>query len=232
MSGGRARAKRKRRAAASAASGTAAPPSIAQSVRRRRASVAPQLSRIAGAPKGRREDAMRRCRVVRFWPRSLAAVAGSRGPAPGAAPTRRRSRSSCITAFSAVSSVRTTSSWRPGRARSKRIRTAASASIFFRRCSSAARRRSFSIRPATASSISSGRRRAARRAASPRIEIFELPFVSSRRALVNSKAIQDFAAANLQDEFREVHPICFSCRDRGVVHTARSRSNRSRTSKV
>ena len=40
----------------------------------------------------------------------------------------------------------------------------------------------------------------------------------SRRALVSSKALQDFAAANLKDEFREVHPICFSCSDRGVVH--------------
>jgi TRAP-type C4-dicarboxylate transport system substrate-binding protein len=55
-----------------------------------------------------------------------------------------------------------------------------------------------------------------------KIEAFELPFLLSRRALVNSRAIEDFAAANLQDEFREVHPICFSCRDHGVVHTARA----------
>ena len=53
-------------------------------------------------------------------------------------------------------------------------------------------------------------------------ETFELPFVLSRRALVNSRAIEDFAATHLQDEFREVHPICFSCRDHGVVHTARA----------
>ena len=55
-----------------------------------------------------------------------------------------------------------------------------------------------------------------------RIEAFELPFLPSRRALVNSKALQDFAAANLRDEFREVHPICFSCRDHSVVHTNRA----------
>jgi TRAP-type transport system periplasmic protein len=55
----------------------------------------------------------------------------------------------------------------------------------------------------------------------PKIELFELPFVPSRRALVNSKAIQDYAQDNLIDEFREVHPICFSCSDRGVVHTNR-----------
>jgi TRAP-type transport system periplasmic protein len=56
----------------------------------------------------------------------------------------------------------------------------------------------------------------------PKSEAFELPFVSSHRALVNSKAIEDFAADNLQDEFREFHPLCFSCRDRGVLHTARA----------
>ena len=55
-----------------------------------------------------------------------------------------------------------------------------------------------------------------------RIEAFELPFVPSHRALVNSKAIEDYAAANLQDEFREVHPICFSCRDHGVLHANRT----------
>jgi len=52
----------------------------------------------------------------------------------------------------------------------------------------------------------------------PKIEMFELPFVPARRALVSSKALEDFAAANLKDEFREVHAISFSCGDRGVVH--------------
>src|SRR5580700_6865972 len=55
----------------------------------------------------------------------------------------------------------------------------------------------------------------------PKIEAFELPFVPSRRALVSSKAVEDYARANLADEFREVHPICFSCSDRGVLHTNR-----------
>jgi TRAP-type transport system periplasmic protein len=54
-----------------------------------------------------------------------------------------------------------------------------------------------------------------------KIEVFELPFVLSRRAVVNSKAIEDYAAANLQDEFRDVHPICFACRDHGVLHASR-----------
>jgi TRAP-type C4-dicarboxylate transport system substrate-binding protein len=53
----------------------------------------------------------------------------------------------------------------------------------------------------------------------PKIEMFDLPFVPSRRALVSSKALTDFAAANLKDEFRDVRPLCFSCTDRGVMHT-------------
>ncbi len=55
----------------------------------------------------------------------------------------------------------------------------------------------------------------------PKIEAWELPFVPSRRALVSSKAIDDFGRASLMDEFREVHPICFSCSDRGVLHANR-----------
>jgi TRAP-type C4-dicarboxylate transport system substrate-binding protein len=55
----------------------------------------------------------------------------------------------------------------------------------------------------------------------PKIETWELPFVPSRRALVSSKAIDDFGRANLMDEFREVRPICFSCSDRGVLHANR-----------
>jgi TRAP-type C4-dicarboxylate transport system substrate-binding protein len=55
----------------------------------------------------------------------------------------------------------------------------------------------------------------------PKIEAFELPFVPSRRALVSAKALEDYARVNLADEFRDVHPICFSCSDRGVLHTNR-----------
>jgi TRAP-type C4-dicarboxylate transport system substrate-binding protein len=52
----------------------------------------------------------------------------------------------------------------------------------------------------------------------PSIETFELPFVPSRRALVNSKALTDFSAVYLKDEFREVHPICFWAHDHGLIH--------------
>lgn len=59
----------------------------------------------------------------------------------------------------------------------------------------------------------------------PKIETFELPFVPPRRALVGSKAIEDFAAAHLKDEFREIRPICFSCADGGVLHAHRAVRN-------
>jgi len=52
----------------------------------------------------------------------------------------------------------------------------------------------------------------------PKIETFELPFLPSRRALVSSRALQDFAAIYLKDEFDDVHPLCLSCADRGVIH--------------
>jgi len=53
----------------------------------------------------------------------------------------------------------------------------------------------------------------------PKIETFELPFLPSRRALVSSKALQDFAALYLKDEFADIHPLCFSGADRGVIHS-------------
>ena len=52
----------------------------------------------------------------------------------------------------------------------------------------------------------------------PKIETFELPFLPSRRALVSSRALQDFAAIYLKDEFDDVHLLCFSCSDRSVIH--------------
>jgi TRAP-type transport system periplasmic protein len=55
----------------------------------------------------------------------------------------------------------------------------------------------------------------------PKIETFELPFIPARRALVSSRALTDFAAANLQDEFRDFYTICFCCSDRAVLHANR-----------
>jgi TRAP-type C4-dicarboxylate transport system substrate-binding protein len=55
----------------------------------------------------------------------------------------------------------------------------------------------------------------------PRVEVFELPFVPSGRALANSMALQDFSAVHLKDDFRDVRVLCFACRDRGVIHANR-----------
>ena len=55
----------------------------------------------------------------------------------------------------------------------------------------------------------------------PVSETFELPFVPHRRAVVNSLALQEFADAHMQDEFKEVHPICFWAHDHGLVHSNR-----------
>jgi TRAP-type C4-dicarboxylate transport system substrate-binding protein len=52
----------------------------------------------------------------------------------------------------------------------------------------------------------------------PGIETFELPFTAHKRAIVNSRALQEFADANLQNEFREVKPICFWAHDHGLIH--------------
>ncbi len=66
--------------------------------------------------------------------------------------------------------------------------------------------------------ISYGRRRISAPAASRKSR----PSIcrSWRRAapLVSSKALQDFAALYLKDEFADVRPLCFSCSDRGVIH--------------
>lgn len=56
----------------------------------------------------------------------------------------------------------------------------------------------------------------------PKIETFELPFLSSARALVGSRALQDFSALYLKDEFDDVHPLCFSCADRSVIHASQA----------
>src|SRR5262249_4967693 len=60
----------------------------------------------------------------------------------------------------------------------------------------------------------------------PKSEAFELPFVLSHRALVNSKAIEDFAADNLEDEFHEFLRSVFPAATTGFC-TPRARSSRS-----
>lgn len=52
----------------------------------------------------------------------------------------------------------------------------------------------------------------------PIIEAFELPFTVHKRAVVNSKALAEFAQTHLANEFREVKPICFWAHDHGLIH--------------
>jgi TRAP-type C4-dicarboxylate transport system substrate-binding protein len=55
----------------------------------------------------------------------------------------------------------------------------------------------------------------------PAIEVFELPFVAAKRATVNAKAVQDFAATHAKDDFNDVHPICVWAHDHGLIHASR-----------
>jgi TRAP-type C4-dicarboxylate transport system substrate-binding protein len=53
----------------------------------------------------------------------------------------------------------------------------------------------------------------------PRVEVFELPFVSHKRAIVSCKAVQEFADKHLREELREVHPICVWAHGEGQIHS-------------
>lgn len=56
----------------------------------------------------------------------------------------------------------------------------------------------------------------------PLVETFELPFVAGKRALANARAVQEFADANLKDEFRAVQPLCVCAHDQGLIHANRA----------
>lgn len=56
----------------------------------------------------------------------------------------------------------------------------------------------------------------------PRVEVFELPFVAHKRAIVNCRAVQEFSEAHLREEFREVHPICVWAHGEGLIHARRA----------
>ncbi|MEI8144041.1 MAG: TRAP transporter substrate-binding protein [Alphaproteobacteria bacterium] len=52
----------------------------------------------------------------------------------------------------------------------------------------------------------------------PSIEVFELPFVSAKRGITNSRAIAEVAPAHFLKEFAEVQPLCLWAHDHGVIH--------------
>jgi TRAP-type C4-dicarboxylate transport system substrate-binding protein len=49
-------------------------------------------------------------------------------------------------------------------------------------------------------------------------EAFELPFTANKRALANSLALAEYAEQNLQDEYKDVRPICLWAHDQGLIH--------------
>ncbi len=55
----------------------------------------------------------------------------------------------------------------------------------------------------------------------PRIEAFELPFVSHKRARVNVQAVQTLFERRMRDEYRDTHIITAWGHDAGVVHARR-----------
>ena len=56
----------------------------------------------------------------------------------------------------------------------------------------------------------------------PIVEVFDLPFIGARKAVPNSKALQEFSERHLRDEFKEIRPICFFAQDHGVIHSNRA----------
>jgi TRAP-type C4-dicarboxylate transport system substrate-binding protein len=55
----------------------------------------------------------------------------------------------------------------------------------------------------------------------PSLDVFELPFVAARSGITNSKAVQEYAATQAQEDLREVHLLFSWANDHGVVHADR-----------
>jgi TRAP-type C4-dicarboxylate transport system substrate-binding protein len=55
----------------------------------------------------------------------------------------------------------------------------------------------------------------------PSTEVFELPFVPSRKSLTNSKACMEYAETHLLDETKDVKLLCFWAHDHGLIHSNR-----------
>ncbi|MEQ1647397.1 MAG: TRAP transporter substrate-binding protein [Hyphomicrobiaceae bacterium] len=55
----------------------------------------------------------------------------------------------------------------------------------------------------------------------PKTEVFELPFLASRRSVVNAQALTEFAQTHLMDEYKEIKPLALWAHDAGVIHANR-----------
>lgn len=56
----------------------------------------------------------------------------------------------------------------------------------------------------------------------PSTEVFELPFIASKRAVVNARAAQEFADGHLKDEVKDVKMLSYWAHDAGVIHANRA----------
>jgi TRAP-type C4-dicarboxylate transport system substrate-binding protein len=52
----------------------------------------------------------------------------------------------------------------------------------------------------------------------PTTEVFELPFIASKRGIVNARAAQEFADMHLKDEVKDVKMLAYWAHDAGVIH--------------
>jgi TRAP-type transport system periplasmic protein len=52
----------------------------------------------------------------------------------------------------------------------------------------------------------------------PSTEVFELPFIASKRGIVNARAAQEFADMHLKDEVKDVKMLAYWAHDAGVIH--------------
>ena len=53
----------------------------------------------------------------------------------------------------------------------------------------------------------------------PRVEVFELPFITGLSSEASSKALWDYVQANAQDEFKDVHLLTVHTHGPGLLHT-------------
>jgi TRAP-type C4-dicarboxylate transport system substrate-binding protein len=53
----------------------------------------------------------------------------------------------------------------------------------------------------------------------PSTEVFELPFIGARRGIVNAKASQEFADANLAKETSDIKLLSYWSHDHGLIHS-------------
>jgi TRAP-type C4-dicarboxylate transport system substrate-binding protein len=55
----------------------------------------------------------------------------------------------------------------------------------------------------------------------PSTEVFELPFIGARRGIVNARASQEFANANLAKETSDIKLLSYWSHDHGLIHATR-----------